>query len=224
MPNSFPPVDEQARPSASARPLAAAVIALLLVVGTACAGTPSNDASAAATSTSAPPTTSAPTDVAAPATLPEREGERRQTSGTVPHVQLDPQPVAEIDAEFRRRAFLLPGVTNEPSGVSLPGAVQLALDPNLALARPDVIAASGEFAHIHPDGSLHIWLPVPLALEVHDKKWGELHPWADRDGFWSGVVMVYTPESPEHIDVTMQILVEAYNFVVGTDLDHTEIT
>ena len=155
--------------------------------------------------------------------LPERQGPRVATSGAVPHVQLDVGPVADIDAEFRRRAFLLPGVTSEPSAVSLPGAVQIALDPTLDLARPDVIAPSGEFAHIHPDGSLHVWLPVDAASEVHRQKWGELHPWVDRDGFWDGVVMVYTPQTAAEVDITIDILVEAYNFVVGADVDARDI-
>ena len=54
--------------------------------------------------------------------LPEREGPRRETSGSVPHVQIDSAPVAAVDAELRRRVFLLPGVSDEPSTVSLPGA------------------------------------------------------------------------------------------------------
>jgi len=68
-----------------------------------------------------------------------------------------------------------------------------------------------------------VWLPIDRALEVHDTKWGEIHPWADRDGFWDGVVMVYTPETLDELDITIRILVDAYNFVVGASLEPADI-
>ena len=150
-------------------------------------------------------------------------GERRETTGDVPHIQLDAEPVPEVDAELRRRVFQLPGVEDRPSDRSLPGARGLAFAGDIELARRDVIAGSREFAHIHPDGSLHIWLPVDRAVEVDQKKWGEIHPWVDRDGFWDGVAMVFTPESLDELEVTIQIVVDAYNFVVGADLDPSDI-
>jgi len=156
-------------------------------------------------------------------TLPERDGPRRVTTGSVPHIQLDAEADALVDTELRRRAFQLPGVQDLPTDRSLPGARGLALSDDLDLARPDAISGSREFAHIHPDGSLHVWLPIDRALEVHDTKWGEIHPWADRDGFWDGVVMVYTPETLDELDITIRILVDAYNFVVGASLEPADI-
>ena len=141
----------------------------------------------------------------------------------MPHIQIGAEPVAAVDAELRRRAVLLPGVIDQPSSRSLPGARGLILVDDLDIARPDVIAGSREFAHFHPDGSLHVWLPVDRALEVHEQKWGEIHPWADRDGFWDGVVMVYTPESPEEMEITIQLILDAYNFVVGASLTPDDI-
>lgn len=91
------------------------------------------------------------------------------------------------------------------------------------LARPDVIAGSREFAHIHPDGSLHVWLPVDRAAEVDRTKWGELHPWVGRAGFWNGVTMVYTPETSEELEITIRIIVDGYNFVTGANLEPTDI-
>lgn len=155
--------------------------------------------------------------------LPERVGERRETTGTVPHIQIDAVPVPAVDAELRRRVFRLPGIEDRPSDRSLPGARGLALTGDLSLARPDVIAGSNEFAHIHPDGSLHVWLPVDRAVEVDQAKWGELHPWVERDGFWDGVVMVFTPETPEELEVTIRLIVDAYNFVTGDDLTPADI-
>lgn len=163
--------------------------------------------------------------------LPERIGERRQTTGDVPHQQLGAEPVPEVDSELRRRIFALPGVEDRASERSLPGARGLWFTDGLELVRTDVlggaregvIGSSREFAHIHPDGSLHVWLPVERAIEVHETKWGELHPWVDRENFWDGVVMVYTPESLDEVDVAVRIVVDAYNFITGENLDPADI-
>ena len=68
-----------------------------------------------------------------------------------------------------------------------------------------------------------MWLAVESAIEVEDKNRGELHPWVGRDGFWDGVVMVDNPESLDELDVTIQILVDAYNFVTGATLAPADI-
>ncbi len=151
--------------------------------------------------------------------LPVRSGEREETTGSVPHIQLTAEPVPEVDAELRRRAYLLPGVIDQESRLSLPGARSLWLSDDVEIDRPDVLQSGREFGHIHPDGSMHVWLPVERASEVDESKWGELHPWVTQEGFWDGVVMVYTPESPEELEISLRLIVDAYNFVTGSDLD-----
>lgn len=189
----------------------------LLVVVAACSSDSPELSPTAATASDAP---AAPVVEIA---LPERDGPRRQTSESVPHVQLDASPVAGIDAELRRRVFQLPQVTNAASDRSLPGARGLMLAPNLELARPGAIAGSQEFAHIHPDGSLHVWLPTERAIEADRLGWGDLHPWVDRNGFWDGVVLIFTPETVEELETVIQLVVDGYNFVVGTDLTPDDI-
>ncbi len=103
--------------------------------------------------------------------------------------------------------------------MSLPGARGLWLTEDLDLARPEILPAGREFAHIHPDGSLHVWMPVDRAEEAAEKKWGELHPWVDREDFWDGVAMIFTPETLDEVDVTMQLVVDAYNYITGDNLD-----
>ena len=164
-------------------------------------------------------------------TLPERVGPRRLTPGDVPHQQLDVEPVPEVDAELRRRVFALPGVEDRASERSLPGArglwlvegLELVRDEVLGGSREGVVGSSREFAHVHPDGSLHVWLPVERAVEVDETKWGELHPWVDRDGFWDGVVMVYVPESLDDVEVAVQIVVDAYNYITGDSVERSDI-
>ncbi len=205
-----------------ARPVTTSILSVLaMIVAGACSG---GDPAPTATEPSERATPAAEAPAGGTLELPVREGPRRQTTGSVPHVQLNTEPVPAVDAELRRRAFQLPGVENLASDRSLPGARGLALSAGLDLARADVIAGSSEFAHIHPDGSLHVWLAVDSAIEVSDKKWGELHPWVERDGFWDGVVMVYTPETLAELEVTIEILVDAYNFVTGASLEPTDIS
>ena len=172
--------------------------------------------SAVSDESSAVPTvksTSMPDPIVSP--LPERSGPRTQTSGTVPHVQIGVEPVTAVNNELLRRAFALPGVEDRPTIVSLPGARGMWLSDDIALAHPEAIVSGREFAHIHPDGSLHAPLPYERALEVAEKGWGERHPWADEREGWDGLVMLYTPQSMAELDVIFQLIVESYNHVTG---------
>ena len=165
--------------------------------------------------TAVPTTEPTPIPDSAIAPLPERSGPRTQTSGTVPHVQIGVEPVPTVNDELFRRAFALPGVEDRPTIVSLPGARGMWLSDDIALAHPEAIVSGREFAHIHPDGSLHAPLPYERALEVAEKGWGERHPWADERDGWEGLVMLYTPQSEVELEIIFQLIVESYNFVTG---------
>jgi len=147
--------------------------------------------------------------------LPERSGPRTQTSGTVPHIQIDVEPVTAVNDELIRLAFSLPGVEERPTIVSLPGALGMWLSEDITLAHSEAIVNGREFSHIHPDGSLHVPLPYERALEIAEKGWGERHPWADEREGWDGFVMLYTPQSMAELDVIFQLIVESYNHVTG---------
>jgi hypothetical protein len=147
--------------------------------------------------------------------LPLRSGSPVQTSGSVPHVQIGVEPVPAVNDELLRRAFALPDVENRPTIVSLPGTRGMWLSDGVPLANPDGIVSGREFAHIHPDGSLHAPLPFERALEAAEKGWAERHPWADQRDGWEGLVMLFTPQSMTEMDVTFQLIVESYNHVTG---------
>ncbi len=147
--------------------------------------------------------------------LPERSGSRTQTTGSVPHVQLDVEAVTAVNEELYRRAFSLPGVEERPTIVSLPGADGMWLSDGMTIAHPEAIVNGREFAHIHPDGSLHAPLPYERALEAAEKGWGERHPWADQRDGWDGFVMLFTPQSMDELEITFQLIVESYNHVTG---------
>ena len=151
--------------------------------------------------------------------LPVRSGPRTETSYTVPHVQHRVDPVLEVDRELRRRIYSLPGVEERETIVSINGTSAVWLTETFELADPATTLREREFAHVHPDGSLHAVLPVERALEATAAKWAELHPWVGRDDFWDGIVMLYTPQSLEELEVTWQLVVDSYNFVTGQDVD-----
>src|SRR5512146_1949484 len=78
-----------------------------------------------------------------------------------PHTQLEQNaPPAMYDA-LARRLFALPHVVEGPSGVSVPGARALLVEPSHRLGPRDSFMIGREFAHLHPatDGSLHACLP-----------------------------------------------------------------
>jgi len=161
---------------------------------------------------------SMPIPVSAFAPLPQRTGSRTQTSGTVPHVQIGVELVPAVNDELYRLAFALPDVENKPTIVSLPGARGLWLSDEVTLVHPEVIVSGREFAHIHPDGSLHAPLPVERALEAVEKGWAEMHPWADQRDGWEGFVMLFTPQSIDELDVIFQLILDSYNFVTGRSI------
>ena len=152
--------------------------------------------------------------------IPERSGPRPPTNKNMPHSQIGVRPVADVNAELFRRAFALPGVVNKPTVISVPGARALWLDESLPLVQP--VMAGREFAHIHPDGSLHASLSPERAREAIEAGWAEPHPMALYMGN-EGMVMLYTPRTMEELDVIFQLIVDSYNFVTGRALNAAEI-
>lgn len=151
--------------------------------------------------------------------LPMRVGPPIQTTSGVPHVQIGVTIVPEVNTELMRRVSALPKVDIRPTAVSLPGATGFWLQKELQLERPDAIVGGREFAHIHPDGSLHASLPPKRAKEAIKAGWAVLHPWANKRPGWEGFVMLYTPQSKEQSKVVFRLIVDSYNFITGQKLD-----
>jgi len=148
------------------------------------------------------------------APLPIRSRPRPLTHQGMPHSQVGVQPVPEINKELFRRVYSLPDVENRPTVISVPGARALWLREGIPLTHPGAIVAGREFAHIHPDGSLHVVLPAERAREAVSTGWAEPHPLAAHFGN-DGMVMLYTPLSRAELDVVFQLILDSYNFVTG---------
>ncbi len=149
--------------------------------------------------------------------LPRRETPIPQTTNGVPHVQIGIEPNPAISAELLERVSEIPGVKIRPTVISLPGALGFWINDDVALARPEVIVGGREFAHIHPDGSLHASLPPALAARAAKAGWAVAHPWADQRPGWQGFVMIYTPASHEELDVVFDLIVQSFTYVTGRD-------
>ena len=96
------------------------------------------------------------------------------------------------------------------------------INEGVSLDHPEVIVSGREFAHIHPDGSLHAPLPYERALEAVEKGWAERHPWADQRDGWEGLVMLFTPRSMAELNVTFQLIVDSYNYVTGRTIQASD--
>ncbi len=150
-------------------------------------------------------------------TLPMRDTPVPRTTDGVPHVQIGVEPVPVISAELLRRVSETPGIEVRPTIVSLPGALGFWVSEDVPLSRPDVIVRGREFAHIHPDGSLHASLPPELADRAVEAGWAVNHPWADQRPGWEGFVMIFTPLSSEELDLVFELVLQSYEFVTGVE-------
>ncbi len=161
----------------------------------------------------------AATSMAQDVRLPERETAVPATTDGVPHVQIGVKPNPIFSKMLMDHVEAFPGVNLGATRVSLPGAVGFQLADGMSLAHPEVIVGGREFAHLHPDGSLHASLVPELAKEAVRTGWAISHPWAfQRDG-WEGFVMIYTPQTDQELDVVIRLVEQSYMFVTGRALD-----
>jgi phospholipase/carboxylesterase len=149
---------------------------------------------------------------------PIRTKPRPYTTDNVPHVQVGVEAVPELTAELLGRVEDIPDVEVRDTVVSLPGARGFWLADDLPLKRPDVIVGGREFAHIHPDGSLHASLDPETDRAAIETGWAIAHPWSDQRPGWEGFVMIYTPVSADELDVVFKLVLDSYNFVTGRAL------
>lgn len=149
--------------------------------------------------------------------LPRREGEVPRATKSVPHVQIGAQPVPELSGRLLERVAKIPGVELRATVISLPGAKGFWLNEDVKLERPQAIVGGREFAHLHPDGSLHASLPPERAREAVRAGWATMHPWATERPGWQGFVLIFTPQSPGELDIVFGLVLDGYNYVTGAD-------
>jgi Luciferase len=147
--------------------------------------------------------------------LPARAGDRPRTTPTNPHTQLDQQPTdLRWVEELAERVFALPGVVEQPSGISVPGARALVLSPGEPTGPPEAFLIDREFAHLHPapDHSLHAMLPTETVDEAVAAGWAEPHPVALRGLIPPNAVMLYAPRDEAELDVIESLVRASHAF------------
>jgi phospholipase/carboxylesterase len=153
--------------------------------------------------------------------IPKRSGPRPKTTEKVPHVQIGVEPVSEVNEELFRRVYSIPGIENRRSVIA--GWRGLWLNEQVTVFVPEATIDGREFAHIHNDGSLHIFLDPFRGIEAVESCWAIFHPFAvERREGWDGFVMLYTPQSFDELDVTFQLIVDGYNYVTAQNLLATD--
>ena len=149
---------------------------------------------------------------------PVREGPRPQTTLGVPHIQIGAKVNPQLYAELLQKVDELPQVEVRETIISLPGAKGFWLLEELPLERPEVIVGGREFAHVHPDGSLHASLNPSDAIAAIDAGWAIAHPWANKRPGWEGFVMIYTPTNIEEAQMVYRLIADAYEYITGASI------
>jgi hypothetical protein len=150
--------------------------------------------------------------------LPQRLGPHPRTTPTNPHTQLDQQPTdPQLAAKLAERVFALPGVVEEPSRISVPGARALVLAPGEPAGPPEAFMVGREFAHLHPapDHSAHAMLPLELAGEAVKAGWAEPHPVARMGLIPETAVMLFAPRDEEELSVIEGLIRASREFAGG---------
>jgi len=150
--------------------------------------------------------------------IPARDAPRPVTTDGVPHVQVDVETMPALRKELLRRVAEIPHLEIRDTVISLPGTAGFWLADDLPLANPKAIVGGREFAHLHPDGSLHAALHPDTAKIAVEKGWAIPHPWSTRRPGWEGFVMIYSPQSDDELDVVYRLVVESYRFITGRDV------
>ena len=159
-------------------------------------------------------------------TLPVRQGPRPATTPGLPHSQIDQQPTGEgIRRRLAERVFALPGVSEGPTRISVPGARALLLDRATASGPAEAFFIGGEFAHLHPgeDHSLHVCLPPNLAAAACEAGWAESHPLVASAALPPTVVLVYAPRDESELDVVASLVEAAYRFATGQTVEPSAV-
>jgi hypothetical protein len=138
-----------------------------------------------------------------------------------PCPQVEQAASAGLRADLLAWATSLDGVRPVPPSVSVPGAVALNLDEDLASGQPEAFIMRREFAYIRRegDGSVHLTLYPEWAAEVMRRRWCALHPLALYGLIPPQNVIVYAPRDAGELAVVRRLVAASYCFARGELVD-----
>ena len=149
--------------------------------------------------------------------LPNRIGQKPETTDRLPHSQLTQHGPDEIVEKLHEWCFSLPNVGNEHSGISVPGARALVLHDGTN-CNNEAFMIGREFAHIHPhpdSGSMHLKLSSDDAFAVTEAGWGEHHYLVTQGHYPPGLIMVFSPRDDDELETVKRIVAQSYAFATG---------
>jgi len=172
--------------------------------------------------------------------LLERRGPKPRTGPSVPHVQFSQLGTAEIRESLRAwMSRERPATRIGDSEISDVGKVRefmaqrhpeielpeelpqengfaMFLDGRLPPAGVTLLPPrmTAEFAHVHPDGSLHLVLSPEDEAELLAKGWGEPHP-LSHPGM--RIVMLFAPRDERELAVARSVVDSSYRYALGGD-------
>ena len=170
--------------------------------------------------------------------LPTRQGEKPRTTPFSPQFQLTQFGTADVRASMLDwMSADRPGVATGPTEIAhimevqaymeahhpeielpeeIPGGTGIALfldglrpPAGVRLLPPRFDA---EFAHVHPDGSLHMVVPLEVEREMLVKGWGERHPFHDPS---MRLMMVYAPRDMDELAVARALVEASHRHATG---------
>jgi hypothetical protein len=144
-----------------------------------------------------------------------RRGTPPRTTPAYPHEQLTQSGTVALRERLHERAGALPGVIEGSNGTSAPDTRTYLLEPEYAEGPREAFLARGEFAHLHPDGSLHLTLPRELGDEVVVQGWGEVHVDAGARRGSPIFMMIYAPRDEDELEAVWGIFRLSYEFALG---------
>ena len=147
--------------------------------------------------------------------LRARRGAPPRTTPAYPHEQLTQSGTVALMERLYERAGALPGVIEGSNGTSAPDIHTFLLEPEYAEGPREAFLADGEFAHLHPDGSLHLTLPRELGDEVVVQGWGEVHVDAGARRGSPIFMMIYAPRDEDELEAVWRIFSLSYEFALG---------
>ena len=152
--------------------------------------------------------------------LPSRGGTKPDTTNRIPHSQLNQHGPDEVIAKLHDWCFSLPSVSNEHSGISVPGARALVLRQRCD-CNQDAFMVGREFAHIHPhpdNGSMHVKVTAEDAKAIIGAGWGEDHYLVALRQYPPGLIMVFSPRDDDELEVVKKIVARSYEFATGKNI------
>lgn len=98
----------------------------------------------------------------------------------------------------------------------MPGAETVSIDDNKRLDPMPEVGGRLDFAHLLPDGSLHLALPHHLANEVVNRNWGEFGVDAGQgDRHFPVYLLIYTPFDNGELEVVWEIVRAGFEAATG---------